>query len=122
MAQLLPLDPDFPITRQISVAASPVVLLNTFTVDAKDVEALLKAWENDALWMKKQPGFISTQLHRAIGESYVFMNYAVWESVDHFRQAFTHPEFQSAIAAYPESAVAKPHLFQKMTVANLCVA
>ena len=122
MAQLLPLDPDFPITRQISVAASPVVLLNTFTVDAKDVEALLKAWENDALWMKKQPGFISTQLHRAIGESYVFMNYAVWESVDHFRQAFTHPEFQSAVAAYPESAVARPHLFQKMTVSNLCVA
>jgi heme-degrading monooxygenase HmoA len=73
-------------------------------------------------WMKKQPGYISTQLHRAIGDSFVFMNYAVWESVEHFRRAFTHPEFQSAIAAYPSSAVASPHLFEKMTVANLCVA
>ena len=121
MPQLRPLDPYFPITQQLEVTASPVVLVNVFTVDAADVDALLKAWKNDGLWMKRQPGFISTQLHRAIGDSYVFMNYAVWESVDHFRQAFTHPDFQSAIAAYPASSVASPHLFQKMTVANLCV-
>lgn len=122
MPQLRPLDPNFSITRQLAVAASPAVLVNIFTVDAADSDALMKAWEHDALWMKKQPGLISTQLHRAIGESYMFMNYAVWESVDHFRQAFTHPDFQSAIAAYPSSAVGSPHLFQKMTVANLCVA
>ena len=122
MAQLRPLDPNFPITHQLAVTVSPVVLVNVFTVDAADVDALLKAWENDALWMKQQPGFISTQLHRAIGDSYVFMNYAVWESVGHFRQAFTHPDFQGAIAAYPASSVASPHLFQKMTVTNLCVA
>ena len=122
MAHLRPLDPAFPIYRQLDVATSPVVLVNVFTVDVADVDALLKAWEADANWMKKQPGYISTQLHRAIGDSFVFMNYAVWESVEHFRRAFTHPEFQSAIAAYPSSAVASPHLFEKMTVANLCVA
>jgi quinol monooxygenase YgiN len=122
MPQLRPLDPNFPITGQLAVAASPAVLVNVFTVDAADVDALLKAWEKDALWMKQQSGFISTQLHRAIGDSYLFMNYAVWESVDHFRQAFTNPTFQSALAAYPDSAVISPHLFQKMTVANLCVA
>ena len=122
MAQLRPLDPNFPITHQLAVAASPAVLVNVFTVDAADVDALLKAWEKDALWMKQQPGFISTQLHRAIGDSYVFMNYAVWESVDHFRQAFTNPAFQRALEAYPESTFISPHLFQKMTVANLCVA
>jgi quinol monooxygenase YgiN len=70
-------------------------------VEAQDVEALLKAWETDANWMKKQPGFISTQLHRAIGESHVFMNYAVWQSVEDFRNAFTHPDFQKAIGHYP---------------------
>ena len=30
--------------------------------------------------MKHQPGFISTELHRAIGESPTYLNYAVWES------------------------------------------
>lgn len=122
MPQLRPLDPNFPITRQLAVAASPAVLVNVFTIDAAEAGALLKAWEHDALWMKQQPGFISTQLHRAIGDSHLFMNYAVWESVDRFRQAFTNPTFQSALAGYPESAVISPHLFQKMTVANLCMA
>jgi heme-degrading monooxygenase HmoA len=122
MAELRPLDPAFPIDRQIAVCAAPVVLLNVFTVDAAELDLLLKAWERDALWMKKQPGFISTQLHRAVGDSSVLMNYAVWESVDHFRQAFTHPEFRSHIADYPSSAVASIHLFQRSAVANLCVA
>jgi hypothetical protein len=120
--QLRPLDPVFPIALQLSVSASPVVLVNIFTVEAQNVEALLKAWKADANWMKKQPGFISTQLHRAIGESYVFMNYAVRQSVEDFRRAFTHPDFQKAIGAYPNSAVASPHLFQKLAVPNLCVA
>lgn len=38
------------------------------------------------------------------------MNYAIWESVEHFRNAFSHPEFQKAMDAYPSSAVASPHL------------
>jgi hypothetical protein len=45
--------------------------------------------------MKRQPGFISTQLHRAIGESSTYLNYAVWESTADFRAAFSHPEFSS---------------------------
>jgi heme-degrading monooxygenase HmoA len=122
MAQFRPLDPAFPMDRQLAVAAAPVVLVNIFSVDAGDVAALLRAWERDALWMKRQPGFISTQLHRSIGDSTVLLNSAVWESVDHFRQAFTHPEFQSHIADYPPSAVVSPHLFQKVAVANICVA
>jgi len=120
MLQLRPLDPVVPIAQQLGQNQSPVVLINLFTVDAKDVDALLKAWEQDANWMKRQPGYISTQLHRGIGGSCVFLNYAVWESVGHFRQAFTHPDFVSALSAYPSSAVASPHLFAKVAVANLC--
>lgn len=52
---------------------SPVVLVNVFTVAESDIPALLKAWEDDANWMKKQPGYISTQLHRGIAGSTVFM-------------------------------------------------
>lgn len=122
MAQLRPLDPAFPIDRQLAVAASPIVLVNVLAVDANEVDALLEAWAKDANWMKKQRGFISTQLHRAIGDSYLFLNYAVWESVDHFRQAFTHPEFRNRIADYPSSAVASPHLFEKVAVPNICTA
>jgi len=118
--QMEPLDPKVPIVQQLGGEASPVVLVNIFTVSADDVDTLMKAWENDANWMKRQPGYISTQLHRAIGESTMFMNYAIWESVAHFRAAFSNPEFQSALGEYPDSAVARPHLFERIAVPNLC--
>jgi heme-degrading monooxygenase HmoA len=121
MVQLRPLDPAVPIFQQISADVSPVVLVNVFQVAEGDIPALLKAWEADANWMKHQPGYISTQLHQGIAGSTVFMNYAVWESVAHFRAAFTHPEFTEALEHYPPSAVASPHLFTRLTVPNLCV-
>lgn len=121
MLQLKPLDANVPIFQQIGTDVSPVVLVNIFSVAEADVAALLNAWEADANWMKRQPGYISTQLHRGIAGSTVFMNYAVWESVAHFRAAFNHPEFKQALEHYPSTAVASPHLFTRLTVKNLCV-
>jgi quinol monooxygenase YgiN len=93
MLELKPLDSSVPIFQQIGTDLSPVILVNVFQVAEADIPALLKAWEADANWMKQQPGYISTQLHRGIAGSTVFMNYAVWESVAHFRAAFNHPDF-----------------------------
>ena len=122
MALLQPMDPAFPIERQLAVDASPIMLVNVFTLDKADEQTFLQAWEDDAEFMKRQPGFISTQLHRAIGESPTYLNYAVWESTANFRAAFTHPEFLAKLSAYPSSAVASPHLFQKVAVPGICVA
>jgi heme-degrading monooxygenase HmoA len=121
MLQLQPLDTAVPIFRQLGEDLAPVVLANIFHVAEADIPALMKAWEADANWMKAQPGYISTQLHRGIAGSTVFMNYALWESVAHFSAAFNHPEFKSALAHYPSSAIASPHLFSRLTVPNLCV-
>lgn len=122
MPQMRPLDPAFPIERQVAVDTAPVVLVNVFTLDIADEQTFLRAWRDDAAFMKRQPGFISTQLHRAIGDSPTYMNYAVWDSTADFRAAFTHPEFRATLSAYPASAVASPHLFQKVAVPGVCVA
>ena len=122
MPLLRPLDPAFPIDRQLAVDATPVVLVNLVTLDKADEPRFLEAWQNDAAFMKRQPGFISTQLHGAIGDSSAYVNYAVWESTVHYRTAFTHPEFKASLAAYPSSVVAIPHLFQKVAVPGICVA
>tara|TARA_R110002051_G_scaffold2924_11_gene15434 strand:+ start:4225 stop:4593 length:369 start_codon:yes stop_codon:yes gene_type:complete len=122
MTLMKPMDETFPIERQLAVDAAPVVLINLFTLDAADEEQFLDAWKDDAGFMKRQPGFISTQLHRAIGESPTYLNYAVWDSTETFRAAFTHPEFIAKLGAYPSSAVASPHLFQKVGVAGICTA
>lgn len=105
MLTLRSLDPIVPIEQQLQSSATLVILVNLLTVAETDIPALLAAWESGANWMKRQPGFISTQLHRAIGGSCMFMNYAVWETVDHFRAAFTHPDFVRALDAYPSSAI-----------------
>src|SRR5262249_27818000 len=111
MPQMRPLDPAFPIERQIAVDATPVVFVNVFTLDQADEPVFLRVWQDDAAFMKRQPGFISTQLHRAVGESPTYLNYAVWQSTADFRAAFMHPEFRAKLSAYPSSAVASPHLF-----------
>ncbi|WP_164658391.1 antibiotic biosynthesis monooxygenase [Tropicibacter sp. Alg240-R139] len=110
------------LTKQMDTDEGPIVLINLFTVDALDEDALLKAWAHDADFMKAQPGYISTQLHRGIAGSSTFMNYAVWQDVKSFRDTFCHPEFQRRIADYPSSAVARPHLMRKLAVENQCVA
>ena len=98
------------------------MLVNVFTLDKADEEIFLRVWQDDAAFMKRQPGFISTQLHRAVGDNPTYLNYAVWESTAAFWAAFTHPEFAAKLSTYPSSAVAMPHLFQKVAVPDICVA
>ena len=107
---------------QLSDEGGPVILVNTFTVPAEEADRLVAAWTGDAALMKRQPGFISTQLHRGIAGSGTFLNYAVWESAAHFRSAFTNPEFRARLGAYPENTTVSPHLFRKMAVPGICVA
>ena len=116
------LDEHVTIREQLQEGGGPAVLVNVFTVEPGEAEQLLAAWAEDAAFMKRQPGFISTQLHRGIAGSGAFLNYAVWESVEHFRRAFENPEFQAKLGSYPPSAVTMPHLFHKAAVAGICVA
>jgi len=123
MLKLVELDSQVSVFQQMEDQGDgPVVLINKFDIAAGDVEAFLAAWKADASVMKHQPGFMSTQLHRGIGGSTVFLNYAVWESAAHFKRAFRNPEFQSGLKEYPSSAVTSPHLFRKMAVDGICVA
>ena len=108
--------------EQLQEVIGPVVLINTFTVAPEDVERFLAAWAEDATFMKQQPGFIATQLHRGIAGSGAFVNVAVWEAAAALRAAFTSPAFQDHTGRYPDSAVATPHLFQKVAVPGICIA
>ena len=77
-------------------------MLKLVEMDEK-VDDFLSAWADDAAYLKSQPGFISTQLHRGIGGSSVFINYAVWESTELYKGAFNNPEFQSHVEKYQPS-------------------
>ena len=98
-----------------------VILLNKFTVNPEDVDEFLKVFEATTKVMKRQPGFISAQLHRGIAGSSTFFNYAVFESAEHFKRAFNTAEFPSSMAALPPNTVMSPHLFKKIAVPGICV-
>jgi heme-degrading monooxygenase HmoA len=121
MLRLRELDDRVRLADQLAEEVGPVTLINTFHVAPEDVDALLEAWAADAVHLKRQPGFISAQLHRGIAGSGEFCNLAVWESVRAFRNAFGDPQFQATFARYPDSTVASPHLFQKVAVPGICV-
>jgi quinol monooxygenase YgiN len=103
-----------------------VILINKFNVKPNKVEQFLKDWAEDAARFKQEPGFISTQLHRGIGKSSVFINYEVWESMEHYKKAVNKILFstqsQSPLLKYGDkSLVMSPHLFTKVAVPGICV-
>ena len=103
-----------------------VILINKFNVAQGKVEQFLKDWGEDATNFKQQPGFISAQLHKGIGKSNVFINYAVWESMEHYKKAINKMLFssksRSPLLKYDdESLVLSPHLFKKIAVPGICV-
>ena len=122
MIEFVEMDAAVPLTAQMADEGGPVVLINTFTVPGEDADAFLAVWARDAAVMKRQPGFISTQLYRGIAGSGVFLNHAVWESTAHFRAAFTDPAFRAQLGAYPPGAKTSPHLFREVAVPGICVA
>ncbi|MEZ9391464.1 antibiotic biosynthesis monooxygenase [Vibrio splendidus] len=71
------------------VSAQPVVLINTFSVEPTHEAATLTYWEDARDVLVKQPGYISTKLHRSLSSdaTYRFINVAEWESKKHFHDA-----------------------------------
>jgi deazaflavin-dependent oxidoreductase (nitroreductase family) len=116
MLQLTEMDRTVTLAQQLEDSGGPVILVNKFDVPPDDVDRFIAAWTQDAQYFKQQPGYISAQLHRGIAGSGVFLNVAVWESVEHFRraQAGFRPDA-------PPNVVASPHLFRKVAVPNICV-
>jgi len=106
-----------------------VILINKFNVEPDKVEQFLKDWTEDVKGFKQQPGVISTQMHKGIGKSSVFINYAVWESLEHYKEAVTKIIFSSdtpsPILKYDkyndENLVISSHLFKKIAVPGICV-
>lgn len=102
-----------------------VILINKFNVKPDKVEQFLKDWGEDAINFKKQPGFISAQLHKGLDKSSVFINYAVWESLEHYKEVinkrFCSSETQSPLLKYDyDSLIISPHLIKKVAVRGIC--
>ena len=116
------LDASTPFLAQLAESTGSVVLVNTFLVPGGAMDAVMGTWGADAAFMKAQPGFISAQLHRGIGTSRLLLNVSVWESVSALKAAFGHPQFKDKAKSYPDGLIVYPHVFEKLSVAGVCVS
>jgi heme-degrading monooxygenase HmoA len=74
-----------------------VVLINPFEVpEGTDDEEFLRGWERAAEYMRQQPGFLSSRLHRALASDarFRFINVAEWASPQDFQAAVTSEKFR----------------------------
>ena len=107
-------DPALSLQDQLQIDhPGPVTLIATYVGEPEQTDAMIDGWAKRAQMMQGQPGFISSQLHRAIGGN-VLVNYAVWESMDAFRaaaaKAAAGPSFM------PSDAVARVIIVEKIGV------
>lgn len=122
MAKLVEMNERVSVIAQMEEDGGPVILINKFSVDPGEFDEFLRGWAIEADKFKDQPGFISTQLHKGIGGSGTFINYAVWESAAHFKKAVNNVmNPYDKMSAYPASTMASPHLFKKVAVPRICV-
>jgi quinol monooxygenase YgiN len=121
MAKFDEMDKIVTLSEQLEENVSPIILINKFNVKPEEADQFLKAWADDAAYFKSQPGFISAQLHRGIGGSGVFVNYAVWESSALLRKADNNIDLEAILSDYPPSTIVSPHIFRKVAVTGICV-
>ena len=122
MLKHIELDPTRKLEEQFAdTSAMPTILVNVFEVDPADEEEFKKAWAEDAAFFKRQPGYISSQLHQGIAGSRMWLNYAVFENTAAFAATTKQPEFGPLRGVYPDSATAHPHLFRRVHVPQICV-
>ena len=115
------MDENVTLKTQLEQDVGSVILVNKFTVKLEDIDQFLKLFATTTKMFKQQSGFISAQLHRGIGGSGTFFNYVVWESAEHFKQAFNKPQFRSSMTDLLPNAIMSPHLFKKVAVPGICV-
>lgn len=116
------LDPTFGLEQQYAdTSGKTTVLLNLFDVAPEDHQYFLAAWKRDAEFFKSQPGYISAQLHKGIGDSRLFLNYAIFENTASFAATNGQPEFGPLRKVYPDSATAHPHLLRRLSIPGICV-
>ena len=92
-----------------------VILINPFEVPAEvSDEQFLAGWQRAAEYMRKQPGFIGSRLHRALRPDarFRFVNVAEWESPGLFQAAVTSDEFREIAGG---AAPGNPSLYEVAT-------
>jgi len=83
-----------------------VVLINAFEVPADGDDGFVAAWEQTRVFLRDQPGYLATRLHRSLSPDadFRFVNIGRYESPQAFQAAVSQPGFREAAAAIQHRA------------------
>ena len=86
------------------------VLINLFEVPAGADEGFVAGWERARDFLRAQPGYLATELHRSLADDadFRFVNVAHWQSPATFQAALSQPAFPGRELPFP----AHPALYQ----------
>lgn len=80
-----------------------ITVINPFEVPQGREDETLSMWEAFAEYFRKQPGYVSTKLHKAMDPNakFHFVNIAEWESAEAFQAALGNPELIEVAEGLP---------------------
>jgi heme oxygenase (mycobilin-producing) len=93
---------------------SKVIVINPFEIPEGMEKSFLQLWELIAKYMRRQPGFISTRLHRAMSQDakFVFVHIAEWESEELLQSAIEKGELKRLTEPYLKVFSFYPALYE----------
>jgi heme-degrading monooxygenase HmoA len=91
-----------------------VIVINPFEVPKGKEEQALAMWDTFAEYFRKQPGYVSSKLHRAIDPDARFhlVTVSEWSSADHFMAALKNPELHKIVEAATDRSPNYPGLYE----------
>lgn len=78
-----------------------VVMINFIRVEEERAAEFLARWDKVTEYMRRQPGFVSTRLHRRFDDPSRWVNVAEFKSTRAIRAAFSQKEFERISRNYP---------------------
>lgn len=88
-----------------------VTFINRFTVHGSP-EEFERTFRLSCVFMAEQDGYLGNTLLRHLDDEHQYVNIARWRDVQDFRQAVTHPSFDSHRGALRALAVGEPGLYR----------
>ena len=98
-------------TTTIQEGSTHITLINVFSVDPQNQDQLIRLLsEATEAAMKKQPGFVSANIHKSLDGTRV-VNYAQWRSEEDFSKMLKNPEAGQHMKKAAALAEHEPHLY-----------
>lgn len=83
-------------------SSEAVTFINVIDISEDEIDEFIATWEDRSRFTESAEGFISAELHRAIGPDTEFkvINVSKWESMADFEAATNDPEFKAELEKY----------------------